>query len=152
MKKQFHLTNEGISELKAELEELVARRAPIAERIKAAREFGDLTENAEYTSARQEQEQVEGRIAQIEHILQNIDVITKPKSDSKVRLGSQVKLKCGGKLQEFTIVGTMEADPLKGKISDESPIGQALLGKKEGEEVEITTPAETMVCKIVDIS
>lgn len=151
MKKQFHLTNEGISELKAELEELVARRVPIAERIKAAREFGDLTENAEYTSARQEQEQVEGRIAQIEHILQNVDVITKPKSDSKVRLGSQVKLRCGGKLQEFTIVGTMEADPLEGKISDESPIGRALLGKKEGEEVEIKTPAENMVCKIVDI-
>lgn len=152
MKKQFHLTHEGINELKTELEELVARRGPIAERIKAAREFGDLTENAEYTSARQEQEQVEGRIAQIEHILQNVDVITKPKSDSKVRLGSKVKLKCDGKLQEFTIVGTMEADPLEGKISDESPIGQALLGKKEGEEVEIKTPAETMVCKIVDIS
>lgn len=152
MKKQFHLTNEGISELKAELKELVARRVPIAERIKAAREFGDLTENAEYTSARQEQEQVEGRITQIEHILQNVDVITKPKSDSKVRLGSQVKLRCGGKLQEFTIVGTMEADPLEGKISDESPIGRALLGKKEGEEVAIKTPAENMVCKIVDIS
>jgi len=152
MKKQFYLTHEGVAELRTELEGLLAQRGPIAERIKTAREFGDLAENAEYTSARQEQEQVEGRIAQIEHILQNVDIITKPKSDSKIRLGSMVKLKCSGVLKEFTIVGTVEADPLNGKISDESPIGRALLGKKEGDRVEIKTPTETTVCKIVDIS
>jgi transcription elongation factor GreA len=153
MKKQFHLTQAGIDELKAELEELVAQRAPIAERIRLAREFGDLTENAEYMSARQEQERVEGRIAEIEHILQNVEIIKKPRGDSKVQLGSTVKLKDGGnKTKEFQVVGTVEADPLNGKISDESPIGKALMGKKEGDDVEIVTPAETATYRIVDIS
>lgn len=153
MKKQFHLTKEGIEELQKELKELIAERGPIAERIKTAREFGDLAENAEYTSARAEQEQTEGRISEIEHILQNYQVITKPKGDSKVQLGSHVELKGeNGKTKEFQVVGTVEADPLNGKISDESPIGQALLGKKEGENVEIKTPIETASYKIVDIS
>jgi transcription elongation factor GreA len=153
MKKQFHLTKEGVAELKKELETLIKERGPIAERIKSAREFGDLSENAEYSSAREEQERVEGRIAEIENILQNGEVIRKPSNDSKVRLGSGVKLKAktGGKLKEFQVVGTVEADPLNGKISDESPIGQALMGQKEGDEVEIKTPAETAVYKIVDI-
>lgn len=153
MKKQFYLTKEGVEELQTELDELTAQRGPIAERIKTAREFGDLSENAEYSSARQEQERVEARITEIEHILQNVEVIKKPRGDSKVQLGSGVKLKSkSGKTKEFQVVGTVEADPLNGKISDESPIGQALLGKKEGEEVEIVTPADTTVYKIVDIS
>lgn len=153
MKKAFRLTKEGITELKAELEELVAQRGPIAERIKSAREFGDLSENAEYTSALQEQEKVESRIAELEHILQNVEVITKPRGDSKVQLGSKVGLKDGGgKTKEFQVVGTVEADPLNGKISDESPIGQALLGKKLGDEVEIKTPVETATYKVVEIS
>jgi transcription elongation factor GreA len=152
MKKLFHLTQAGVDELKAELESLTAQRGPIAERIKSAREFGDLAENAEYTSARQEQERVESRIAEIEHILLNVDIISKPKGDAKVQLGSSVKLKSDGKTKEFQVVGTVEADPLNGKISDESPIGQALLGKKEGDNVEIKTPAETATYKIVDIS
>jgi transcription elongation factor GreA len=153
MKKQFYLTAEGVEELKSELNDLVAQRGPIAERIKTAREFGDLSENAEYSSARQEQERVEGRIAEIEGILLNVEIIKKPRGDSKVQLGSFVKLQNGGgKAKEFQVVGTVEADPMNGKISDESPIGQALLGKKEGEEVEIKTPAETSTYKIVDIS
>ena len=153
MKKQFYLTAQGIEDLKTELADLIIQRAPIAERIKTAREFGDLSENAEYSSARQEQERVEGRIAEIESILLNVEVIKKPRGDSKVQLGSFVKLKDGGgKAKEFQVVGTVEADPVRGKISDESPIGQALLGKKEGEEVEIKTPAETSTYKIVDIS
>ena len=153
MKKMFHLTETGVNELKAELEELVAQRGPIAERIKTAREFGDLSENAEYSSARQEQERVESRIAEIENILQNVEIIKKPRGDSKVQLGSNVKLKDGGgKTKEFQVVGTVEADPLNGKISDESPIGQALLGKKVGEAIEIKTPAETAAYKITEIS
>lgn len=152
MKKQFHLTQEGIDELQAELDGLVAQRGPIAERIKSAREFGDLAENAEYISARQEQEKVEGRIAEIENILQNVNVIEKPKSDGKVQLGSSVKLESNGKAKEFQVVGTVEADPLSGKISDESPIGKALLGKAVGDEVEIKTPADTTVYKIANIS
>jgi transcription elongation factor GreA len=84
--------------------------------------------------------------------LQNVEIIKKPRGDSKIQLGSHVKLKNDGKTKEFQIVGTVEADPLSGKISDESPIGRALLGKKEGEAVEITTPNETTTYKIVDIS
>lgn len=153
MKKQFHLTQAGVDELKAELDELVGLRSQIADRIKTAREFGDLSENMEYSAARQDQERNEARISEIEHILANVQVITAPKSDSKVVLGSTVKLKSqDGKTKEFQVVGTVEADPLNGKISDESPIGQALLGKKEGEDVEIKTPADTTVYKIVDIS
>lgn len=152
MKKQYLLTNEGVDELKQELDELIALRGPIAERIKTAREFGDLSENAEYSSARQEQERTELRISEIENILQNVEIIKKPKGDSKVQIGSCVKLKSeDGVTKEFQVVGTVEADPLNGKISDESPIGKALLGKKEGEEVEITTPVETTAYKIIDI-
>ncbi len=153
MKKQFHLTQTGIDELKEEHTGLVSQRGAVAERIKAAREFGDLAENAEYISAREEQERIEGRIAELENILQNVEVIKKPKGDNKVQLGSKVALKdSGSKKKEFQVVGTVEADPLSGKISDESPIGQALLGKKVGDAVEIVTPVETCTYKIVDIS
>lgn len=152
MKQQYSLTKEGVVELEQEHSKLVAERGPIAERIKTAREFGDLAENAEYSAARQEQERTESRIAEIENILQNVKIIQKPKGDSKVQLGSMVKLKGNGTTKEFQVVGTVEADPMNGKISDESPIGQALLGKKEGDTVEIKTPADTIAYKIVDIS
>jgi len=153
MKKQFHLTPDGVNELNTELTALISQRSEVAERIKAAREFGDLTENAEYATARQEQERAENRISEIEHILQNVEVIKKPKGDSKVQLGSEVKLKSNdGKSKTYKVVGTVEADPSEGKISDESPIGQALLGKKVGEMVEIVTPLETISYKIVDLS
>lgn len=153
MNKQFHLTKEGIAELEAELKSLTAQRPPIAERIKSAREFGDLAENAEYTSALQEQERVESRVSEIEHILLNVEIIKKNKNDRKVQLGSSVKLKGeGGRTKEFQVVGTVEADPLNGKISDESPIGKVLIGKKVGDKVEIKTPAETAIYKITSIS
>jgi transcription elongation factor GreA len=153
MKKQFHLTPDGVAELNAELAELISQRGEVAEKIKSAREFGDLSENAEYATARQEQERSENRISEIEHILQNVEVIKKPKGDSKVRLGSEVKLKSAdGKSKAYSVVGTVEADPSEGKISDESPIGQALLGKKVGENVEIVTPVETTSYKVVSIS
>ncbi|MGF7228962.1 MAG: transcription elongation factor GreA [Candidatus Saccharibacteria bacterium] len=153
MKKQFHLTQSGVDELKAELTELTGLRSQIADRIKTAREFGDLGENMEYTAARQDQERNEARIAEIEHILANVQVIVAPKSDGKVVLGSTVVLKSkDGKTKQFQVVGTVEADPLNGKISDESPIGQALIGKKEGQEVEIKTPADTTIYTVADIS
>ncbi len=153
MKKQYLLTQEGINELEKEFADLVAERGPIAERIKTAREFGDLAENAEYSSARQEQERTETRISEIENILQNVEVIKKPKGDSKVQIGSSVKMKSEkGSVKAFQVVGTVEADPMNGKISDESPIGMALLGKKVGELVEIVTPAETTHYKITDIA
>lgn len=153
MKKQFHLTEEGVAELKTELESLIAARADVADAIRVAREQGDLTENAEYQAAKQDQERQETRISELEHILKNISIIKKPKGDDKVVRGSVVTLKCAdGKAKTFTLVGTVEADPLNGKISDESPIGQALLGKKKGETVEIKTPADTQNCSIVDIA
>jgi transcription elongation factor GreA len=152
MKKQFRLTQSGVDELQAELDTLTAKRADIADAIKSARELGDLAENAEYQSARAEQERNETRISEIENILLNTEIIKKPRGDSKVQLGSSVKLKADGKTKEFQVVGTVEADPLSGKISDESPIGRALLGKKEGESVEIATPSDTTAYKIVDIS
>ena len=152
MKKQFHLTAEGVAELKAELAELIGLRAEIADRIKTAREFGDLAENMEYSAARQDQERNEARISEIEHILANVQVITTPKNDGKVVLGSKVTLKgAKGATKQFQVVGTVEADPLNGKISDESPIGQALLGKKEGDDVEIQTPAEKTIYKVASI-
>lgn len=153
MNKLFHLTKQGVGELQAELEELIAQRAIIADRIKTAREFGDLGENMEYTAARQDQERNESRISEIDHILKNVDVIKDSKSNGKVVLGSTVKLRTeDGKTKEFQVVGTVEADPLNGKISDESPIGRALMGKKEGEAVEIKTPIETALYKIADIA
>ncbi len=153
MKKQFRLTQSGINELQAELKALQSDRSAVAERIKDAREFGDLAENAEYSSARLEQDKAETRIAEIENILQNVEVIKAPKGDSKVSLGSTVSLKSAdGKTKQFQVVGTVEADPLNGKISDESPIGKALLGKKVGDKVEIKTPAETQHYDIVGIA
>jgi transcription elongation factor GreA len=153
MKKQFFLTPEGLAELKKEHEELVAKRATIAEDIANARSQGDLSENAEYHAAKEEQGRNEIRIEEIEHILHNAEIITAPKNDNKVRLGSTVKLKSeDGKSKEFQVVGTVEADPLNGKISDESPIGKALIGKKEGESVEIKTPADTTSYVIAHIS
>jgi len=153
MKKQFHLTEEGAADLKLELEKLIAGRGVVAEAIRVAREQGDLTENAEYQAAKQDQERSETRISEIEHILKNMSVIKKPKNGDKVVQGSTVGLKSkNGKEKTFTIVGTVEADPLNGKISDESPIGKALLGKKNGEDVEIVTPAETTVYTITHIS
>lgn len=147
MKKLFHLTQAGIDELKAELEALRIKRVETAEAIKVARELGDLSENAEYQSARQEQERNDGRIDEIEHILANVEVIKAGKGKT-VGLGSTVTLKGGKKDLVLQVVGTIEADPLAQKISDESPIGKALLGKKEGEEVEIKLPAGANIYKI----
>ncbi len=152
MKKLFRLTQAGVDKLQAELNGLIAKRASIAETIKTARELGDLAENAEYQSARAEQDRHEARVSEIENILQNVEIIKKPRGAVKVQLGTTVKLNADGNTKEFQVVGTVEADPLNGKISDESPIGQALLGKKVGEAVDIVTPVDTTTYKIVDIS
>jgi transcription elongation factor GreA len=152
MKKMFRLTQSGVDELQSELNTLTAKRAGIADAIKTARELGDLAENAEYQSARAEQERNEARISDIENILQNVEIIKKPRAGGKVQLGSHVKLKSDGKTKEFQVVGTVEADPLSGKISDESPIGVALLGKNVGDKVDLVTPADTITYKVVEIS
>lgn len=151
MKKQFHLTQAGLDELKKELEEAVANRTEISERIATAREFGDLRENAEYQSAKQEQEKNEDRIGEIENILRNVEIIKETSGAKKVQLGSSVVLKNGSKKKELQVVGTVEADPLEGKISDESPIGKALLGKAVGDEVEIKNTQDTVTYELVSI-
>jgi transcription elongation factor GreA len=152
MKKLFRLTQAKLTELQAELDTLSAKRPGIAEAIKTARELGDMAENAEYQSARGEQDRNEARISEIENILQNAEIIKKPRGVRQIQLGSVVKLKGNGKTKEFQVVGTVEADPLSGKISDESPIGQALLGKKEGESVELKNSTDITSYKIVAIS
>ncbi len=152
MKKQYKLTADGVVELEKELQTLIADRHEVSQRIKTAREFGDLSENAEYSSARQEQEKAENRIADIETILESVEIISKPKNADTVELGNTVELKNPKVTREFTIVGSVQANPLMGKISDESPIGKALLGKKLNEDVEIVTPAETTTYKITKIS
>lgn len=150
MKKSFYLTKEGVLELEQELSKLVSQRSEVAERIKTAREFGDLAENAEYQTARQDQEKLEARISEVQHILQNVEVITKPKGGA-VQLGSSVTLK-NGDTKTFQVVGTVEADPLEGKISDESPLGRAVLGKKVGDEVELLLNGAANVYKILEIA
>lgn len=153
MKKQYHLTKDGVKEFEEELAKLVSRRAEVADAIKTAREQGDLSENAEYHAAKDEQQNMEARISEIEYILANTEVISRPRGKSKVTLGSCVELKgAGGKKKTFQVVGTVEADPLEGKISDESPIGKALMGKALGDSVEIVTPAEKATYKVASIS
>lgn len=148
MKKLFHLTQSGLDELQKELATLLAQRVVIADRIKQARELGDLSENAEYQTAREEQDRLESRISEVEHVVSNAQIIKKPRANGKVVLGSTVDIKDGGKPKTFQIVGTMEADPLNCKISDESPIGKELLGKAVGDAVKLNDHSY----KIVKIS
>jgi transcription elongation factor GreA len=152
MKKLYNLTQSGVDELKGERDNLIAQRSPLADRIRQARELGDLSENAEYQAAREEQDRLETRIGELEHVLQNVQLIRKPKGNGHVRLGSTVHLKASGKLRQFQVVGTMEADPLNGKISDESPIGKALIGKKVGDKAQIKTPSEAKTYTITAIN
>jgi transcription elongation factor GreA len=150
MKKMYQITDEGKRELEAELAELVGRRGAIADKIAEARDFGDLSENAEYDSAREEQGLVESRVAEIEDILLNAELIKAVKS-SKVILGSKVELKMGKKSTTYSVVGPVEADPLAGKISNESPLGLALMGKKVGENATITTQKGEVTYQIITI-
>ena len=132
IKKSISLTADGKKELEDELKKLISERPEIAERIAVARSFGDLSENEEYSSARNEQKIAEGRILEIQEILKNAKVIRGGKKD-KVVLGAKVTLSMGGRKVEYTLVGPTEANPLEGKISNEAPIGKALFGRKAGE-------------------
>jgi transcription elongation factor GreA len=150
MKKIYQLTAAGRKELEAELTQLKSRRGTIADKIAAARDYGDLSENAEYDTAREEQGIVETRIAEIEDILMNAEEIKNGHSKT-VHLGSKVTLKNDTKEVTYTIVGAVEANPVDGKISDQSPIGQQLMGKKVGEDVTITTPKGSTTYSIVSV-
>ena len=150
MKKAYQITETGRSDLETELTELKSRRGEIADKIAEARDYGDLSENAEYDSAREEQGLVETRIAEIEDILMNAEII-KTRKTNKVHVGSTVELK-NGKTVKYTVVGPVEADPLNGKISDESPLGLALMGKTVGDKATITTPKGDTTYTIVSLS
>jgi len=150
MKKFYQITAEGKKELEAELAELKSRRGEVADKISEARDFGDLSENAEYDAAREEQGLLETRIAEIEDIINNAEII-KASKKSTIGLGSKVKLKSGAKNVEYIIVGPVEANPLEGKVSNESPIGMALYGKKEGDKVTISTPKGDISYTVVSV-
>ena len=150
MKKAYQITAEGRKDLEKELEQLISRRSKIAEKIAAARDYGDLSENAEYDAAREEQGIVETRVADIEDILNNAEEIKFKKSDS-VQLGSSVELKSAVKTVKYTLVGAVEANPIEGKISDQSPIGQQLVGKKVGDQIAITTPKGETTYEVVKL-
>lgn len=151
--KDYLLTADGISKLRAELDDLIKIQRPkIAQRLKEAKEYGDLSENIEWDDAKDRQAFMEGRISEIENILKHAQVIESPKKKGGVvELGSTVHLELEEGVQKFTIVGSTEANPEEGKISNESPIGQALLGKKHGDTIEVDVPTGTLTYKIKHI-
>lgn len=156
MAKQVILTDEGLKKLEDELEHLkTEKRKEIAEKIKVALSFGDLSENSEYDEAKNEQAMVESRIAQIEAMLKNVKIIDDNEIDTNVvNLGSKVKVYDTEFKEEiiYQIVGSTEADPDKNRISDESPVGRSLLGHSAGEEVQVETPGGVVVFKILEIN
>jgi transcription elongation factor GreA len=152
MDKPVLLTKEGLAKLERELEELrTTRRAEVAERIKYAKDFGDISENAEYEDAKNEQGMVEGRILVLENMLRNAVVIEDAPDGGVVGLGSNVDVKDEFGKQAFTIVGPAEVDVANGRISLESPMGKALIGHKVGEEVEVQSPNGPRRVKIVAV-
>lgn len=157
MAKEYKLSAERLEELKTELNYLkTVREREVADLIKEARSFGDLSENSEYDEAKNEQGRLYSRIAEIETILSNCVVITQEmeeKESGLVRLGSRITVKDMDfdQLEHYQIVGSQEADPMNGRISEESPFGKALLGKKEGEEVLVDAPAGSIRYQITEI-
>lgn len=147
-----YLTPKGLSDVKIELDFLKkTKRAQIAERIHQAREYGDLTENSEYDTAMEDQALAENRILALENILKSAKVISEKHTEEFVVIGSTVKIEMDDGIDEFTIVGRVEADPSKKKISNESPLGSALIGAKKGEVVEVATPIVRYKCKVLEI-
>lgn len=148
------ITKEGLDKLKKELGDLKnVKRKEIAWRIQEAKELGDLSENAEYAEAKNEQSFIEGRISELENILRNVTIIDEQKRDNdKVTLGSKIKVKFDGRQLTFVIVGPDEISPEEGKISHQSPIGRAFLGKKIGETIQIEVPNGVKEYKIISIA
>lgn len=157
MNEEILLTREGLEKIKNELQYLkTVRRKEIAERIKSTRKYGDISENSEYDDAKNEQAFVEGRIKDLEQILRNVKLIEE-NNDSEdintVRLGATVKLEDmeSGESFTYTLVGSAEADPSENRISNESPVGQAIIGKKEGDVVEVEVPVGKIAYKITQV-
>jgi transcription elongation factor GreA len=146
-----YVSREKYQELQKELETLMhVRRKEIAEKLEAAKALGDLSENAEYHAAREEQAGLEERIMELEQILKNAQIVSKSKKDS-VGIGSKVTIEKGGKKLQYAIVGSEEADVAAGKISNKSPLGESLIGKKKGDAFSYSTPAGEMHGTLVEI-
>lgn len=154
--KKIYLTKTGLEDLKKEYEELTkVKRPEVVARVSDARNQGDLSENAEYVAAREELSFIDGRIGELEELLKQVSLIEESGKNGAVTavdLGSEVRLKIDGKEEVYRVVGEWEADPAEKKISHESPLGKALLGKKIGESVEVEAPAGKILYTIVSIN
>ena len=152
--KEIRITKEGLADLEQELQHLLmVRRPEVAEKIKRAREMGGTENNAEYDDAKNDQAFVEGRILMLENIVKNAVAIESPVLPDIVELGNKVLIQNqDGKIEQYTIVGSTESNPIEGKISNESPVGRALLGKKINDSIEVNTPAGVFTLKIIEIS
>ncbi len=153
--KKIFITEEGLEELKKEFDNLQNDKRPrVLERLAEARAMGDLSENSEYTAAREELALIDGRIEELQEILKGAEIIKEDhsaKGKKEVKLGSKVKVQVKGKHDVFSLVGEWEADPKEKKISHESPLGKALIGKAIGENVEVEAPAGKIVYTVVEI-
>jgi transcription elongation factor GreA len=151
MSKQY-LTQERLDELKAELVELKnTKRQEVAQRLKTAKEYGDLSENSEYAEAREEQATVEGRIFELEELMKEAEILKTGEGGDIVQVGSVVSVKKGDKMMVYTIVGSYEAKPEEGRISDESPLGKAFLSHKVGDVIQISTPGGSVSYEVTKI-
>jgi len=147
-----YFSQEGLEKLKKELDErLNVTRPEIATRIREAKEQGDLSENAEYTEAKEAQSHNEGRIEEIKTVLENAVLISEAKSGGTVAVGSSIRVESDGEPKQFIIVGAAESNPLKGFISNESPLGSAFLGHKKGDNIQVKTPKGTVEYKILEV-
>jgi len=150
--KDFYFTSNGLKELKVELRKLEENKRPkIIDRVKVARDHGDLSENSEYTAAREELVFIDKRITELKELIKGSKLIHNHSGENEVRLGSRVTVKINGNEKTYEIVGEMEANPMEDKISDSSPIGKALMGKKKGDNIKIETPAGLVTYQIKNI-
>lgn len=150
---EYFLTKEKLVELEQELETLKTEgRRRVADNLRIAKELGDLSENAQYIEAREEQQRVEKRIAKLEQMVRNVSIISKRKKHDEVEVGSTVEVSKNGETSTFFIVGSSEAKPSEGFISNESPLGVELMGKKPGDEVSVKTPNGNMKYKVNKVS
>lgn len=151
MPKQY-LTQERLDEFKVELDELKnKKRNEVAQRLKTAKEYGDLSENSEYAEAREEQASVESRIFELEELIKEAVMLKTGEGGDVVRVGSAVTVKKGEKILTYTIVGSYEAKPEEGRISDESPLGKTFLGRKVGDIVHVATPGGSVAYEVMKI-
>lgn len=148
----FHVTEEKLSELKQEKQYLEDEKVPeVADKIHEAKQLGDLSENASYKAAKEEMAETKRRIDELKGIIDNAKVIEKKQDASEIDLGTTFIVEVNGSETEYEMVGSQEADPTKGKISNESPLGSAFIGAKEDDEVEVEVPAGTQIYKIIEI-